>query len=118
MISCDPEIWNDDMVWRKQGLCISKQGTRKIRDMDFDEEINLSAAFDTIDHTILLNRLTSSFGIMVSSHNLLKSYKVPIIFYSDSYIDFSGPELALHCWQLVRKTCRYMERHLRQPYIY
>jgi len=32
------------------------------------------AFFDTIDHTILLNRLTSSFGIMGSSHNWLKSY--------------------------------------------
>jgi hypothetical protein len=36
--------------------------------------LDLSAAFDTIDHTILLNRLTSSFGIMGSSHNWLKSY--------------------------------------------
>jgi len=32
------------------------------------------AAFDSIDHTILLNRLTSSFSIMGSSHNWLKSY--------------------------------------------
>jgi len=30
--------------------------------------------FDTIDHVILLNRLTSSFGIMGSSHHWLKSY--------------------------------------------
>jgi len=29
---------------------------------------------DTIDHVIPLNRLTSSFGIMGSSHNWLKSY--------------------------------------------
>jgi len=36
--------------------------------------LDLTAAFDTIDHTILLNRLTSSFGIMGSSHNWLKSY--------------------------------------------
>jgi len=36
--------------------------------------LDLSAAFDTIDHAILLNRLTSSFGIMGSSHNWLKSY--------------------------------------------
>jgi len=38
--------------------------------------LDLSAAFDTntIDHVILLNRLTSSFGIMSSSHNWLKSY--------------------------------------------
>jgi len=34
------------------------------------------------------------------------SKKVPI-FYSDSYIDFSGPELALHCWQFVDKTNVY-----------
>jgi len=32
--------------------------------------------------------------------------KVPI-FYSDSYIDNSRPELALHCWQLVGKTNVY-----------
>jgi len=36
--------------------------------------LDLSAAFDTTDHTILLNHLTSSFGIMGSSHNWLKSY--------------------------------------------
>jgi len=36
--------------------------------------LDLSAAFDTIDHIILHNRLTSSFGIMGSSHNWLKSY--------------------------------------------
>ena len=36
--------------------------------------LDLSAAFDTIDHAILLNRLTSSFGIIGSSHNWLKSY--------------------------------------------
>jgi len=36
--------------------------------------LDLSAAFDTIDQIILLNRLTSSFGIMGSSHNWLKSY--------------------------------------------
>jgi len=35
--------------------------------------LNLSAAFDTIDHTILLNRFFSNFGIMGSSHNWLKS---------------------------------------------
>jgi len=34
--------------------------------------------------------------------------KVPIFFYSDSDIDFSGPELALHCWQLVGKTNVYV----------
>jgi len=33
--------------------------------------LDLSAAFSTIDHTILL---TSSFGIMGSSHNWLKAY--------------------------------------------
>ena len=36
--------------------------------------LDLSASFDTIDHIIHLNRLTSSFGIMGSSHNWLKSY--------------------------------------------
>jgi len=36
--------------------------------------LDLSAAFDTIHHTILLNHLTSSFGIMGSSHNWLMSY--------------------------------------------
>jgi len=36
--------------------------------------LDLSAAFDTTDHVILLNRLTFSFGIVGSSHNWLKSY--------------------------------------------
>jgi len=36
--------------------------------------LDLSAAFDAIDLTILLNSLTSSFDIMGSSHNWLKSY--------------------------------------------
>ena len=36
--------------------------------------LDLSAAFDTIDHTTLLNRLTSGFGIMGSAHNWLRSY--------------------------------------------
>jgi len=36
--------------------------------------LELSAAFNTINHAILLNRFTSSFGIMGSSHNWLKSY--------------------------------------------
>jgi len=36
--------------------------------------LDLSAAFDTIDYVILLNRLTSSFGIVGSSRNWLKSY--------------------------------------------
>jgi len=39
--------------------------------------LNLSAGFDTIDHSILLNRLTSSFGIMDFTHNWLKSYRLP-----------------------------------------
>ena len=34
--------------------------------------LDLSAAFDTIDHTTLLNRLTSGFGIMGSAHNWLR----------------------------------------------
>jgi hypothetical protein len=36
--------------------------------------LDLSAAFDTIDHTILLTRLTSTFGICGPALNLLSSY--------------------------------------------
>lgn len=36
--------------------------------------IDLSAAFDTIDHHILLHRLTSRFGIKGSAWDWLKSY--------------------------------------------
>jgi len=33
-----------------------------------------SAAFDTIDHSILLKRLYNSFGVMGSAYNWLNSY--------------------------------------------
>ena len=36
--------------------------------------LDLSAAFDTIDHQILLDRLTLNFGIDGSAHSLLASY--------------------------------------------
>ena len=36
--------------------------------------LDLSAAFDTIDHNILLNRLNSCFGISDTAHALLSSY--------------------------------------------
>jgi len=43
-------------------------------DNGFALSLDHSAAFNTIDHVILPNRLTSSFGITGSSHNWLKSY--------------------------------------------
>ena len=36
--------------------------------------LDLSAAFDTIDHTILLNRLKSTFGISDSAFSMVSSY--------------------------------------------
>src|SRR5579872_791207 len=36
--------------------------------------LDLSAAFDTIDHNILLSRLNSCFGISDTAHALLSSY--------------------------------------------
>ena len=36
--------------------------------------LDLSAAFDTLDHEILLNRLNSCFGISETAHSLLSSY--------------------------------------------
>src|SRR4029077_16400093 len=36
--------------------------------------LDLSAAFDTIDHHILLSRLTTTFGITGAAHNFLSSY--------------------------------------------
>src|SRR2546426_6583504 len=36
--------------------------------------LDLSAAFDTIDHRILLSRLTSNFGITGSAFSLISSY--------------------------------------------
>src|SRR5688572_6832979 len=36
--------------------------------------LDLSAAFDTIDHNILLSRLNSCFGISNTAHSLLLSY--------------------------------------------
>ena len=36
--------------------------------------LDLSSAFDTVDHTILLNRLNSTFGITGSAHKWFNSY--------------------------------------------
>src|SRR5437899_2835666 len=38
------------------------------------KNLYLSAAFDTIDHTILLNRLKSTFGISDSAFSMVSSY--------------------------------------------
>ena len=50
-----------------------------LREMDIGEctivtMLDFSAAFDTVDHGILLNRLGTSFGIKGQCHNWIKSY--------------------------------------------
>lgn len=62
--------------------------------------LDLSAAFDTIDHCILLNRLRDYFGLDGTVLNWLKSYltertqcvKISIIFSSDLPLPFGVPQ--------------------------
>ncbi len=44
--------------------------------------ILLSAAFDTIDHTILLERFSTWFGITSTAHSWVKSYLLNRSFYA------------------------------------
>jgi len=53
-------------------------------DSIYHADLDLTAAFDTIDHNILLNRLTFSFGIMGSSHNWLMSHLSQQVVFIDS----------------------------------
>jgi hypothetical protein len=63
--------------------------------------LDLSAAFDTIDHVILLNRLTSSFGIMDPSHHWLKFYLLNRSFPVASS-STSSPNLIVILWCSIR----------------
>ena len=59
-------IYSDDL------LAIDKQQVSAVVLLD------LSAAFDTVDHKILLTRLSNFFGIKGSALDLLSSYLQPV----------------------------------------
>jgi len=63
--------------------------------------LDRSAAFDTIDHTILFNRLTSSFSITGSSLNWLKSYLFNGPFSVTSGSSSSCPLFPPHRWSSI-----------------
>ena len=58
--------------------------------------LDLSAAFDTIDHSILLNRLKTSFGISGSIHSWLSSYLTDRSF-SVNLGPFTSSSHSIHC---------------------
>jgi len=56
--------------------------------------LDLFAAFDTIDHNILITRLSSFFGIHGSVLNWLKSYLASRSFRVKCYEDFSSEHIS------------------------
>ena len=82
--------------------------------------LDLSAALDTIDHSILLDRLTSWFGICDSALAWFQSY-LSYIFCSASCLDNLSSSLPLSCgvpralsWDPFSSSCTQLSSHISQ----